>query len=231
MSRHWPSLLPLALASLVAAGCSRPELPARTTAPTAVPPAAANAATPTMPSDPPAAPRPPANRELATFGSGCFWCAEAVLEQLDGVLDVTSGYAGGKVEHPTYDAVCSGTTGHAEVVQVAFDPARIDYGTLLDWFFRSHDPTTLNRQGADEGTQYRSVIFFHSEAQHQAALAAIAKAQARFADPIVTQVSPAPTFWPAEAYHQDYFRNHPDQGYCRAMIAPKLKKLGLDTKK
>ena len=209
--------------------CARPEAPSPT------PDSATAEAPPTSPapeanmSTTPPDPRPAADgRELATFGSGCFWCTEAVLEQLDGVIDVTSGYAGGSVASPTYEQVCSGTTGHAEVVQVTFDPARIRYEALLDWFFRSHDPTTRNRQGPDEGTQYRSVIFFHSPAQHAAALAAIAKAQPGFGDPIVTEVSPAPRFWPAEPYHQDYFRNNPTKGYCRAMIAPKLKKLGLE---
>ncbi len=177
------------------------------------------------PSTPPAA----ASREVATLGNGCFWCSEAVLEQLDGVIDVTSGYAGGTVESPTYEQVCTGTTGHAEVVQVTFDPSRIAYDKLLEWFFRSHDPTTLNRQGNDEGTQYRSVIFFHSEAQKAAALAAIAKAQPGFRDPIVTELTVANRFWPAEAYHQDYFRKNPGKNYCRAMIAPKLQKLGLNT--
>ncbi|HEX6813867.1 MAG TPA: peptide-methionine (S)-S-oxide reductase MsrA [Planctomycetota bacterium] len=162
------------------------------------------------------------------MGNGCFWCSEAVLEKLDGVIDVVSGYAGGNVDSPTYEQVCSGRTGHAEVVQVTFDPSRISYAKLLEWFFKSHDPTTLNRQGADEGTQYRSVIFFHSAAQKAAANAAIAAAQPKHADQIVTEISPAARFWPAEDYHQDYFRKNPNQGYCRAMIAPKLKKLGLD---
>lgn len=173
---------------------------------------------------------PPPKTERATFGSGCFWCTEAVFEGLDGVLDATSGYAGGDVEHPTYEQVCSGTTGHAEVVQITFDPARIRFETLLEWFFKSHDPTTLNAQGPDHGTQYRSVVFHHSEAQRTAALAAIGKAQDRWRDPIVTEVSPAPRFWPAEEYHQDYFRRNPSKGYCRAMIAPKLQKLGLERK-
>ncbi|HEX5050162.1 MAG TPA: peptide-methionine (S)-S-oxide reductase MsrA [Planctomycetota bacterium] len=168
------------------------------------------------------------SRELATFGGGCFWCMEAVLENLDGVIDVTSGYAGGTVADPSYEQVCSGTTGHAEVVQVTFDPTRIAYSTLLEWFFKAHDPTTLNRQGPDEGTQYRSVILFASDAQKAAALAAIEKAQPRFAGPIVTEVRRLDKFWPAEAYHQDYFRNNPNKGYCRAMITPKLHKLGLD---
>ncbi len=180
------------------------------------------------PADSPTDPAPTAaTTELATFGNGCFWCTEAVLELLDGVKDVVSGYAGGTVDKPTYEQVCSGATGHAEVVQVTFDPQVISFDALCDWFFKSHDPTTLNRQGADVGTQYRSVIFFHSERQKAAALAAIARAQAKWRDPIVTELTPAPTFWPAEAYHQDYFRNHPNQGYCRVMIAPKLEKLGL----
>lgn len=176
-------------------------------------------------------PQPPTNNAAhprAVFGNGCFWCTEAVLEQLDGVLDVTSGYCGGSVEQPTYQQVCTGQTGHAEVVQVTFDPARISFAQLCDWFFRSHDPTTKDRQGPDEGTQYRSVVFYQDEAQHQAVLAAIAQQQPNWPDPIVTEVVPAAPFWPAEAYHQDYFRNHPAQGYCRLLIAPKLKKLGLN---
>ncbi|MBX3463052.1 MAG: peptide-methionine (S)-S-oxide reductase MsrA [Planctomycetes bacterium] len=218
-----PSLL---LALLGAAACSQPETPGATP-PASPPPAPAVA----MPTDPPApAPQPSPVRELATFGSGCFWCTEAVLEQLDGVLEVTSGYAGGEVENPTYEQVCSGTTGHAEVVQIVFDPARISYAQLLDWFFRAHDPTTLDRQGPDHGTQYRSVVFTHSAAQQAEAQAAIARAQPHWRDPIVTEVAPAPRFWPAEGYHQDYFRRNPNQGYCRVMIAPKLQKLGLEPK-
>lgn len=173
-------------------------------------------------------PNRPAERAIATFANGCFWCTEAVLEQLDGVLDVTSGYMGGAVEAPTYEQVCGGATGHAECVQVTFDPARIRYEDLLAWFFRSHDPTTLNRQGADVGTQYRSAIFVHDDVQRQAALQAIATFQPQFADPIVTEVSPASRFWPAEGYHQDYFRRNTQQGYCRMVIRPKLLKLGLD---
>jgi peptide-methionine (S)-S-oxide reductase len=170
---------------------------------------------------------------VATFASGCFWCTEAVLERLDGVLDVTSGYMGGHVDNPTYRAVCEGDTGHAECVQVTFDPARIRYEDLLEWFFRSHDPTTLNRQGADEGTQYRSAIFWHDEAQREAAQQAIAKYKPQFASPIVTEVTAASRFWPAEQYHQDYFRLNPEQGYCRMVIKPKLQKLqklGIDDK-
>jgi len=183
-------------------------------------------ATPATPS-----PTPTAGNQLATFGAGCFWCIEASLELLDGVIDVTSGYAGGKVDNPTYQQVCGGDTGHAEVVQVTFDPQRISYEKLLEWFFKMHDPTTLNSQGPDEGTQYRSAIFFHSAEQQQQALAVIAKVQPGFSDPIVTEVTPVSRFWPAEAYHQDYFRNNPNQAYCRRLIAPKLQKLGLGSKK
>lgn len=167
-------------------------------------------------------------KETATFGGGCFWCTEAVLEQLDGVLAVTSGYMGGKVDDPTYEQVCGGMTGHAEVVQVSFDPAVISYEKLLEWFFRSHDPTTLNRQGYDVGTQYRSAIFFHSEEQHQTAVKLIREIAPNWQDPIVTEVTPAVKFWPAESYHQDYYRGNTGQRYCRAVILPKLKKLGLD---
>lgn len=172
----------------------------------------------------------PATREIATFGGGCFWCTEAVLETIDGVIDVTSGYAGGTVDAPTYEQVCTGTTGHAEVVQVTFDPTKIAYDDLLDWFFKAHDPTTRNAQGPDHGTQYRSVVFYHSDVQKKGTLAAIERAQKDHAARIVTEVAPAPRFWPAENYHQDYFRLNGSQPYCRAMIAPKLKKLGLDGK-
>ena len=209
---------------------NEPTTAASASDPTAENPTRAQAMTDTpTPADPEKT--PPAGApatEIATFGNGCFWCSEAVLELLDGVKDVVSGYAGGTVDNPTYEQVCTGATGHAEVVQVTFDPQVISYATLCDWFFKSHDPTTLNRQGADVGTQYRSVIFFHGEQQKAEALAAIERAQPKWRDPIVTEVVPAPTFWPAEAYHQDYFRNHPNQGYCRVMIAPKLNKLGLD---
>ncbi|MBL9079406.1 MAG: peptide-methionine (S)-S-oxide reductase MsrA [Planctomycetes bacterium] len=181
-----------------------------------------------MPDTPNHSPTPAARRDLATFGGGCFWCVEAVFERVDGVLDVVSGYAGGADDAPTYEQVCSGRTGHAEVVQIAFDPAQVRYEDLLDLFFRAHDPTTLNQQGPDHGTQYRSVVFTHSDAQRSAALAAIERAQPRFAATIVTEVSAAPRFWPAEDYHQDFFRKNPNQAYCRAMIPPKLKKLGLD---
>ncbi len=238
MSPRLPSEIRFAASFLLAlaAACSGPERSAPATnaptapaAPASAPPQdpVANAPHAMSPSDHPSV---PASRELATFGSGCFWCSEAVLESLPGVIDVVAGYAGGSVERPTYEQVCSGTTGHAEVVQITFDPARISFDQLLDWFFKSHDPTTLNAQGPDHGTQYRSVVFYHSDTQKQATLAAIAKAQPQFADRIVTEVTAAPTFWPAETYHQDYFRNNPQQRYCRIMIAPKLKKLGLEGK-
>ncbi|MCS7045441.1 MAG: peptide-methionine (S)-S-oxide reductase MsrA [Gemmataceae bacterium] len=164
--------------------------------------------------------------ELATLGGGCFWCLEAVFEQVDGVHQVVSGYAGGTTEAPTYREVCSGTTGHAEVVQITFDPSRVCYGDLLDIFFATHDPTTLNRQGADVGPQYRSVIFWHSPTQEQTARRKIAEwnASGRWARPIVTEVAPVPRFFPAEEYHQGYFRRHPHEGYCRVVIAPKVAK-------
>jgi len=165
--------------------------------------------------------------ETATLAGGCFWCMEAALEQVDGVLDVRSGYIGGTTRNPTYHDVCSGTTGHAEAVEVTFDPKRISYEQLLGWFWRIHDPTSLNRQGHDEGTQYRSAIFTHSEAQRQAAERSRAAAQKAFALPIVTDIAPAGTFYVAEEYHQDYYRKNPSQGYCQAVIAPKLGKLGL----
>ncbi len=164
--------------------------------------------------------------ETATLAGGCFWCLEAVYEQVQGVNAVESGYMGGSLDHPTYEAVCSGETGHAEVVQLQFDPAQISYREILEVFFAIHDPTTLNRQGNDRGTQYRSAIFHHSEAQAATARQLIAElTEARmFGQPIVTEVTPAATFWPAEGYHRQYYRRHPDQGYCRVVIAPKLAK-------
>jgi peptide-methionine (S)-S-oxide reductase len=171
-----------------------------------------------------------ASREVATFGAGCFWCVEAVLQQLDGVLDVKSGYMGGDVPNPTYEQVCTGTTGHAEVVQITFDPAKITYTDLLGWYFKLHDPTTLNRQGNDVGTQYRSVIFYHSDAQKAAAQSVKAKlaASGAFRSTIVTEISPAGPFYEAEKYHQDYYRQNRAQPYCRYVITPKLEKLGLE---
>ncbi len=166
-------------------------------------------------------------REQATFGGGCFWCIEAVFQQLEGVERVVSGYTGGSEPNPTYEAVCNGSTGHAEVVQVTFDPEVISYEELLDVFWRAHDPTTLNRQGNDVGTQYRSAIFHHSETQKEAALQSIEKAQAYFSEKIVTEVAPLEVFYSGEDYHQDYYVNHREQGYCSFVIRPKLEKLGL----
>jgi len=162
----------------------------------------------------------------ATFGGGCFWCTEAVFETEPGVKSVVSGYAGGHVKDPTYRDVCNGTTGHAEVIQIAFDPAVVSFERLLEIFWEAHDPTTLNRQGADEGTQYRSIILWHDDAQRAAAEKSMAAAQAHCAAPIVTEIAPMGEFYAAEKYHQDYFRNNASAPYCRAVIAPKLKKLG-----
>lgn len=165
--------------------------------------------------------------ELATLGGGCFWCLEAALGLLDGVVSVTSGYSGGLVEQPTYRQVCEGTTGHAEVVRIEFDPAVLDYRTLLTAFFAIHDPTMIDRQGHDVGSQYRSVIFTHSPEQAETARALIAELEAAkiWPAPIVTAVLPAPTFWPAEDYHRDYFAQHPSQPYCHTVVAPKVAKL------
>jgi peptide-methionine (S)-S-oxide reductase len=163
--------------------------------------------------------------ELATFGGGCFWCVEAIFEKLDGVKSVVSGYAGGRKENPTYKEVCSGNTGHAEVVQIEFDPQKISYEKLLEIFWQAHDPTTMNRQGADAGTQYRSVIFYHTEAQKKAAEKSKEAAQWNFTAPIVTEISSLTKFYPAEDYHQDYFRNNPNAPYCSVVIRPKLEKL------
>lgn len=162
--------------------------------------------------------------EKATLGGGCFWCLEAVFEQLNGVDRVTSGYAGGTLDYPDYEAVCSGRTGHAEVVEIAFDPAQLSYRQLLEVFFAIHDPTTLNRQGADVGSQYRSVVFTHGEAQHAAAVALISELEQSqaYANPIATEVGEAPVFYPAEDYHQGYFRNNPGQGYCAFVVSPKV---------
>ena len=164
--------------------------------------------------------------EVTTLGGGCFWCLEAVFDRLQGVTNVVSGYAGGTVPQPTYKQVCSGTTGHAEVVQVTFDNDVIAFRDILDVFFTTHDPTTLNRQGADVGTQYRSAIFTHSDDQRQIAEQAIREiTQAGiWDDPIVTEIAPLGTFYPAEDYHQEYFERNPGQGYCRVVIAPKVAK-------
>ncbi len=164
--------------------------------------------------------------EIATLGGGCFWCLEAVYDQLKGVQDVVSGYAGGHLDNPTYRQVCTGSTGHAEVVQVTFDPAVITYRDLLDVFFTIHDPTTLNRQGADVGPQYRSVIFYHSPEQKTIAEQTIREFDQAglWSNPIVTQLAPFEKFYPAEDYHQEYFARNPEQGYCCVVIAPKVAK-------
>ena len=165
--------------------------------------------------------------EKATFGNGCFWCSEAVFQRLNGVIGIRSGYEGGAIPNPTYAEVCTGTTGHAEVIEVTFDPTKITYDELLNVFWKTHDPTTLNRQGADVGTQYRSVIFYHNEAQKAIATQyknELNKTNA-FGKPVVTAINKAETFYVAEKYHQDYFNNNKDQPYCRLVILPKLDKL------
>lgn len=165
--------------------------------------------------------------QQATLGGGCFWCLEAVFEQLRGVHKVVSGYCGGAVPNVTYDEVCTGRTGHAEVIQITFDPAEISFAELLDVFFAMHDPTTSNRQGADVGTQYRSAIFYHDDEQQRVALTKIAELNATqiWNAPIVTQVARLEVFYSAEDYHQGYYRSHPAQGYCQAVISPKVTKL------
>lgn len=173
--------------------------------------------------------QPVATEELLTLGAGCFWCTEAVYEQLPGVLDAVSGYMGGHVENPTYREVCSKGTGHVEVTQIKFDPAQITAGELLEWFWRMHDPTSWDRQGADAGPQYRSVVFFHTPQQEAEARRQIAAldASGEFSSPIVTEVRSAETFWPAEEEHQDYYQLNRAAGYCRMVIRPKLEKLKL----
>lgn len=165
-------------------------------------------------------------QEIATLAGGCFWCLEAVYDELKGVSSVVSGYMGGRRPNPSYEQVCTGATGHAEVVQVTFDPDVISFRDLLNVFFTIHDPTTLNRQGADAGTQYRSAIFYHSPEQKETAEAAITELNAAqtWSGPIVTQVVPTETFYPAEDYHQEYYVRNPRQGYCQAVVAPKVAK-------
>ncbi|MEQ9439946.1 MAG: peptide-methionine (S)-S-oxide reductase MsrA [Cyclobacteriaceae bacterium] len=162
----------------------------------------------------------------ATFGSGCFWCTEAVFQDIEGVASVVSGYTGGKIANPTYREVCSGRTGHAEVVQITYDPDLISYDELLEVFWKTHDPTTLNQQGNDVGTQYRSVIYYHDEEQQQLAEAYKQKlnTSGAFNDPVVTEISPAEAFYAAEEYHQNYYKNNPEQGYCSFVIRPKVDK-------
>jgi peptide-methionine (S)-S-oxide reductase len=164
--------------------------------------------------------------ETTTLGGGCFWCLEAVYDQLEGILDVVSGYTGGHVPNPDYNSVCNGTTGHAEVVQITFDPGVIPFKEILEVFFSIHDPTTLNRQGADVGTQYRSAIFYHSEVQKVTAEEVMVEIEAAkiWPNPIITEITALDTFYPAEDYHQEYFQHNPYQGYCQVVIAPKVAK-------
>lgn len=165
-------------------------------------------------------------KETATFGNGCFWCTEAIFKSLKGVETVESGYSGGKIKNPTYREVCSGLTGHAEVIQITFDPSVITYDELLEVFWETHDPTTLNRQGADVGTQYRSAVFYHTPEQKEAAekYKAELNRQNVYNKPVVTEITAFDKFYKAEDYHQDYYANNPTQGYCQMIIVPKLEK-------
>jgi peptide-methionine (S)-S-oxide reductase len=225
------------LLTFVLAACSAPSAPAPAATPAPAPPAAAEpakdeAAPPVFETSGPKGDLMPTPKtEIATFGTGCYWCTEAVFQRVKGVVSVRSGFTGGTVENPTYEQCCSGETGHAEAVEVTFDPSQVSYETLLDWFWRMHDPTTLNRQGADFGTQYRSAIFYHSLLQRYAAEKSLKEAQAAFKDPIVTEITQAGPFYAADAYHQNYYNRNTSQGYCRVVIAPKLQKLGLEGKK
>ncbi len=218
--RVWLWLLPLAgFAALFAMAQTSPTTPKP----------AADAKPAADPKSTPAAkPTTDPTWATATFGAGCFWCTQAVLQRVEGIKEVTCGYMGGTVKNPTYEEVCTGATGHAEVVQVKFDPAVISYDHLLEWFWKLHDPTTKNQQGNDVGTQYRSVIFYYDDAQKAAAEKSMAAAQIRFIRPIVTEIVKAGDFWPAEDYHQDYFNKHPTAGYCSYIIAPKLDHLNMD---
>jgi len=172
------------------------------------------------------------NRQKATFGAGCFWCVEAIFQAFKGVHSVLSGYAGGHTESPTYEQVCGGATGHAEVAQITFDPNIISFETLLHIFWRAHDPTTLNRQGADRGSQYRSAIFYHSDEQKNIAQKSLMETGKSdlWPNPIVTEITALDKFYPAEAYHNDYFRRNQNQAYCSAVIAPKVQKMQKDFK-
>jgi peptide-methionine (S)-S-oxide reductase len=168
------------------------------------------------------------NMETIVLGGGCFWCTEAVFEKLDGIKDVISGYAGGEILNPTYKQICTGNTGHAEVIKIKFDPSVISFTKILDIFGDCHDPTTLNRQGADVGTQYRSTIMYLSEKQKELAIKWKAKLSKKLEDPVVTEIVAVPVFYSAEEYHQDYYRKNPNEGYCNFVIRPKLKKLNLE---
>lgn len=166
--------------------------------------------------------------QTAIIGGGCFWCTEAVFEKLGGVKDVVSGYAGGKIPNPTYKQICTGQTGHAEVIKITFYPTKISFMEILDIFGDAHDPTTLNRQGADVGTQYRSTVMYLNDSQKQAAEEWKTKLTSKLQNPVVTEIVPAPTFYDAEDYHQDFYEKNPNHGYCNFVIRPKLKKLKLE---
>jgi len=166
--------------------------------------------------------------EFALVGGGCFWCTEAVFEKIEGILEVVSGYAGGSLANPTYKDICTGQSGHAEVIKIKFSADIISYAEILEIFGKAHDPTTLNRQGADVGTQYRSTVMYYNQDQEKIARSWKKNLSGQFVDPVVTEIVPAPTFYPAEEYHQDYYAKNPNQGYCSFVIRPKLKKLGLE---
>lgn len=166
--------------------------------------------------------------DFALLGGGCFWCTEAVFEKLDGVVEVISGYAGGDLINPTYQDICTGKTGHAEVIKIKYLPQKISFSKILSIFGDAHDPTTLNRQGADVGTQYRSTIMYYNSEQQELAQSWKENLSKKLEDPVVTEIVPVPKFYPAEDYHQDYYSKNPDQGYCSFVIRPKLKKLGLE---
>ena len=170
----------------------------------------------------------PKREEVAIIGGGCFWCTEAVFEMIDGVKSVVSGYAGGTSKNPTYKEICTGKSGHAEVIRIVYDPNVISFQKILSIFAECHDPTTLNRQGADVGTQYRSTIMYLSKVQKKSAIAWKKKLTEKYIDPVVTEIVEAPVFYPAEEYHQDYYKKNPNQGYCTFVIKPKLKKLNLE---
>jgi methionine-S-sulfoxide reductase len=216
--------LPYLTLLLLASGCNRATILETT----------AMAADNSTDSKKPAASTPASNAKLeaATFGEGCFWCSEAVYQRLRGVKSVVSGYSGGQVDKPTYEQVCSGRTGHAEVIQVTFDPAQISFDELLKVFWQTHDPTTPNQQGHDVGTQYRSAVFYHSEDQHRVAEAYKKQLDksGTFKNPIVTEITPIKNFFPAEKYHQDYFNLNPNQQYCQFVIRPKVEKFNKEFK-
>jgi methionine-S-sulfoxide reductase len=234
LTRSWPLAAAL-LGAIAGGGCdhstaSRGLAQAMSEEKTETPPEKAEAPPATPEAGAEATKAEDSKTEVATLGAGCFWCIEAVLEQIDGVKAVLSGYMGGQVENPTYRQVCSGTTGHAEVVQVEFDPEKLGYPKLLDHFWKLHDPTTLNRQGNDVGTQYRSAIFYHSEKQREQAEASKRELEKSklYISPIVTEITKAGKFYTAEDDHQDYYRLNKTAPYCRFVIAPKLDKLGLE---